>query len=291
MKKIISHIRGVLGSIAGNIDWSARNVYNLETNLKYMSLQKILANKRYDDPKSLTRYGYRFYSQNYEDGMIREIFKRIGTKNKTFVEFGVEDGKENNTLALLFEDWNGLWIECDNDAYERLVNGYERTIRAGRLKVENAFITVNNINELISKNIKNQEIDLLSVDIDGNDFHIYDAINVVNPRVLIFEYNSKFPAHIEYCMEYKEDYGWDGTDNFGVSLKYLETRLSKKGYCLVGCGVAGFNAFFVRQDLIKDKFLAPYTAENHYEPARYWLGKPANGHKPSYMPLEHLFSS
>ncbi len=290
MKKLTSYIqRRFLGNAAGNIDWTARNIYNIETNLKYMSLQEILGDAKYDDPKRLTRHGYKFYSQNYEDGIIKEIFNRIGTTNKTFVEFGVEDGIENNTLALLFEEWSGLWIECDDDAYNRLIKGFERTIKAGRLKVEKAFITVNNINDLIGKNIKNKEIDLLCIDIDGNDFHIYDAINVINPRVIIFEYNAKFPAHIEYCMEYKEDYGWDGTDNFGVSLKYLETRLDKKGYALVGCGIAGFNTFFVRKDLVGDKFLAPYTAENHYEPAKYWLGKPANGHRASSKPLEHLF--
>ncbi len=83
-------------------------------------------------------------------------------------------------------------------------------------------------------------------------------------------------------MEYNPQHNWDGTDYVGVSLKSLERLFDKKGYSLVGCNITGVNAFFVRKDLIGNHFEEPYTAENHYEPARYWLirgfvsGHPAN---------------
>src|SRR4030042_3287529 len=74
-------------------------------------IETLKRNSRYQNPKSLIPFGYKIYSQNEEDGIIREIFNRIGVTNRVFVEFGIGDGLENNTLALLFDGWNGLWIE------------------------------------------------------------------------------------------------------------------------------------------------------------------------------------
>ena len=139
---------------------------------------------------------------------------------------------------------------------------------------------------MISSQINENEIDLLSVDIDGNDIHIFNSINCISPRVVVIEYNAKFPPPITYCMKYNQKYIWNGDDNFGASLKFLENEFDKKGYCLVGCNITGVNAFFVRKDLVTDKFLEPFSAEVHYEPARYYLAKFSSGHKPSLNTLE-----
>ncbi len=249
-------------------------------------INQLLANARYDDPKCLTRHGCKVYSQTDEDGIIHEIFRRIGVTNKTFVEFGVGNGLENNTLALLFQQWQGLWIEGSSDFYAAITEGFAQTIKRGDLQVEQAFITAKNIDEIIARHIKTSEIDLLSVDIDGNDFHVYDAIRSVSPRVIVFEYNAKMGPFIRYCMSYNEQHVWNGTDNFGMSLKFLEERMREKNYALVGCNLFGLNAFFVRRDLLNDQFLAPYTAEQHYETAKYNLGTYSNGHTASYRTLE-----
>ena len=187
--------------------------------------------------------------------MIREIFQRIGQTNKIFVEFGVGDGLENNTLALLFDGWEGLWIEGSEKLTSRIREGLKYTIDTGRLTVTNAFITRENINELISSAIDKAEIDLLAIDMDGNDFHVFESISCINPRVVVIEYNAKFPPPMQYCMSYEEGHKWSKDDNFGASLKFLEEGFSKKGYCLVGCSLTGANAFFVRQDLVADRFL------------------------------------
>src|SRR5919204_6377034 len=71
-----------------------------------------MAKPRHADPKRLLRYGFKLYSQNDEDGIIQEIFRRIGSTDRTFVEFGVETGVECNTAKLLVEGWRGLWIEA-----------------------------------------------------------------------------------------------------------------------------------------------------------------------------------
>src|SRR4051794_12997040 len=88
-----------------------RHIHQLAIMEQQRYLKDILSDPKYDDKKRLERYGFKVYSQNDEDGIIQEIFARIGIASKTFVEFGVENGLENNTLTLLLKEWNGLWIE------------------------------------------------------------------------------------------------------------------------------------------------------------------------------------
>jgi hypothetical protein len=248
-------------------------------------LDRLKAEPRHQRDKSLIPFGHKVYSQQDEDGMLREIFRRIGVTNKVFVEFGVGNGLENNTLALLFEGWQGLWIEASAQHVEAIRTHFAKVIRAGRLSVTPAFVTKENIDALISSHVPPGDIDLLSVDIDGNDFHVFSAIACIRPRVVVMEYNAKFPPPMLFCMEYRPSYVWQGDDCFGASLQYLEVALEKKGYRLVGCSLSGVNAFFVRSDLTGDQFLPPFSAENHYEPARYYLARLSSGHRPSYQTL------
>ncbi len=242
---------------------------------------------RYDEPGSLVPFGYKVYSQNDEDGIIAEIFNRIGTTNKVFVEFGVGSGLENNTLFLLHQGWRGLWLDA-SDAVERARAGYRRLIDGGRLQIRQAHVNPDNINQLIGADIEEREIDLLSVDIDGNDFHVLNAIECVDPRVVVVEYNAKFPPPVTYCMDYDPHHVWDGSDHFGASLKWFELKMADRGYRLVGCNLTGTNAFFVRDDLVGDGFLTPFTAEKHYQPARYELSASfagLSGHPASFKTL------
>ena len=253
-------------------------------------IDRLQASERYQHPKSLIPFGDKIYSQSDEDGIIREIFRRIGTTNKVFVEFGIGNGLENNTLALLFEDWNGLWIDASTRSVKTICKEFSSLIENKTLRIIQSFITKDNINTLISSEIKESEIDLLSIDIDGNDYHVLDAITCVSPRVIVIEYNAKFSPPICYCMDYNETHSWEKDDCFGVSLKFLEINLALKRYCLVGCNLSGANAFFVRQDLVADHFLEPFTAEHHYEPARYYLSGYFAGHEASYSTLAKSFT-
>lgn len=241
---------------------------------------------KYADPLSLIPHGRKVYSQNEEDGIIIEIFNRIGTTNKTFVEFGSGDGLENNTYALLFQDWNGLWIDGSPKNIRKIREGLPTTIDSGQLAVVESFITKDNINDLISPHIQEKEIDLLSVDIDGNDYFVWDAITCIEPRVLIMEYNARFVPPIRYCMAYDPQHMWNYTDHGGLSLKFIEEKAAAKGYSLVGCSLSGANAFFVRNDLLAGKFEAPFTAEKHYEPARPHFAKIKSGHPSCFRTLE-----
>lgn len=248
-------------------------------------IDRLRENARYKEARSLIPFGGKIYSQNDEDGIIREIFNRIGTTNKIFVEFGIGSGLENNTLALLFGDWQGLWIDASSSSIANIRNYFSEIIQRGKLTVIESFITKANINDLISVHVRHNEIDLLSIDIDGNDYHVLQAISCINPRVIVIEYNAKFAPPILFCMDYAEAHTWRGDDYFGASLKFLEVNLGRMGYCLAGCNLSGANAFFVRKELVADKFLEPFTAENHFEPARYYLSGYASGHPPAYQTL------
>lgn len=240
--------------------------------------------------KILAGHGLKVFSQSDEDGIIAEIFRRIGMTNRVFIEFGVGNGLENNTVALLYQGWNGLWIEGSPEFCAEIRTSFGVAIEKNRLSLVNEFVTPENIDTLISRHIVDNEIDLLSVDIDGNDAHVLSQIKCVNPRVLVVEYNAKFGPSISYCMSYDANYQWRKTDRFGASLKYFETMLGQRGYRCVGCNVVGTNAFFVRQDLVGDLFASPYSAEAHFEPARYELVGLPSGHPCSPDLFRHRVS-
>jgi hypothetical protein len=253
--------------------------------LEYYDRAKAEAAKK--SPKSLIPFGQKIYSQHEEDGIILEIFNRINTTNKVFVEFGVENGLECNTRALLFCGWRGLWIEGNAQHVQSMNQQLRNTINSGHLAVLQAFITRENINELISSKIPVKEIDLLSIDIDGNDCHVLSAITCIKPRVIVIEYNAKFPPPIQYCQDYNEHHRWNGTDDFGASITFLEKTLNEMGYKLVVCNLTGSNAFFVRSELLEDKFHEPCTAEHHYRPAQYFLLGLTSGHPASNTTIEN----
>jgi len=234
--------------------------------------------KRLTDPIFLERFGFKVFSQSDEDGIIEEIFNRVKTTNKTFVEFGVQNGLESNCHYLLHKGWNGLWIEGDGKAVKEIHQLFKKPIANKRLTILKAFIDKDNINALISDQggIKG-EIDLLSIDIDGNDYWVWEAINCVNPRVVIIEYNAKFPPTFEWVMEYDAKHIWRGDDEHSASLKSLELLGTRLGYRLVGTNITGVNAFFVRSDVAGDLFAKEAMAENLYNPTR-WTMKYISGH-------------
>lgn len=234
--------------------------------------QRLLESPRMADPRRLLKFGYRVYSQSDEDGILHEIFRRIGDGGRTFVELGSGYGTENNTRFLLVQGWRGLWLEGSARRAASAAKTLEQPIREARLRIEQQIITASNIDAAIAKHAPGKEVDLLSVDLDGNDYYVLEAVHSISPRVVVAEYNAKFPSGIAWTIEYNEAHQWKGDDYFGASLKALEIVMTKKGYSLVACNLLGTNAFFIRQDLAGDPpFCSPFTAENHYEPPRYYL--------------------
>jgi hypothetical protein len=243
-----------------------------------------LAKPRHADPKRLLRYGFKVYSQCEEDGIIQEIFKRIGVTNRTFVEFGVQIGIECNTAKLLIEGWNGLWLEGRKSFVKKIQTSHQSFIEKRHLTVHQAFVSAENINSLIEKGGLSGEIDLLSIDIDNNDYWVWKAISVINPRLVVIEYNATLAPPLSLVVPYDPGREATWTNYFGASLEALVRLGRSKGYRLVGCNFSGSNAFFVRNDLAGDLFLDPPTAEEHYEPPRYFFGYLKSGHPPQVGP-------
>ena len=239
-----------------------------------------IAKPRHADPKRLLRYGFKIYSQNDEDGIIQEIFRRIGVAARTFVEFGVATGSECNTVKLLIEGWRGLWIEADPLRANSIRRTFDPFCQDEKLVVLEKRVTAENIDALLSEHAAGAEIDLISIDIDYNDYWIWKAITTVRPRVVVIEYNASLRPPLSLTVPYDPQGSWDGSNFYGASLEALVRLGAEKGYRIVGCSLAGVNAFFVRADLCADKFLEPATAQEHYEPPRHYFHLLPSGHKP-----------
>ncbi|MCP4006999.1 MAG: FkbM family methyltransferase [bacterium] len=210
------------------------------------------------------------YSQNGEDGLLLHLFDAIGTHDRRFIEFGIGNPLECNTAHLALDfGWRGLLI----DPYSSQVEAAQRVhIEGQRVGVVREMLTPQNINGVFTANGFAGEIDLLSVDVDGNDYWLWEAISVVQPRVVVAEYNASMGPDEALTTPYDENFdryqnhalGW----YHGASLAALASLGRAKGYTLVACESSGFNAFFVRDDLAKDRFEAMSPSAAYYPDAR-----------------------
>jgi hypothetical protein len=172
---------------------------------------------------------------------------------------------------LLFKGWSGVWLEGDNANVRAIQSSFRNALSDRKLVVLERFITASNINDLFAEGGVPDEPDLLSIDIDRNDYHVWNAIETIKPRVVIIEYNAIFRPGCRFVVPYVSDAQWDGSSNFGASLEALAELGNIKGYALVASSFAGCNAFFVRKDSLGDNFFAPGCVVTHFEPPRYFL--------------------
>ncbi|WP_242360157.1 hypothetical protein [Anaeromyxobacter sp. SG17] len=221
---------------------------------------------------------FRVFSQWGEDGIIQYLLGKVPIENRAFVEFGVEDYSESNTRFLLCHDnWRGLILDA-GDAHRRFL---ARTELAWRHSIDavTAFITRENINSLLADAGFVGDIGLLSVDVDGNDYWILDAIEVISPRILVVEFNSVFGAEHAVTVPYAERFerGRAHSSNlyFGASLPALCALADRKGYRFVGANSAGNDAFFVRADLAEA--LPALTAREGWVESRFRESRDARG--------------
>ncbi|MGY2875207.1 hypothetical protein ACVW00_002397 [Marmoricola sp. URHA0025 HA25] len=186
------------------------------------------------------------FSQNGEDGVIVEIFNRIGVTKRYFVEFGIQDGSEGNCVMLAdIFGWSGLFIEADDDHFERV----QRKYLHGPVDVRHETVTAANVDSVFEDAGVPDDLDLLSIDIDGNDLYVWRALTRVRPRLVVIEYNSGILDPGPMAQPYSPDQGWDGSGAFGSTLAALDVVAAEKGYRLAHSDLAGVNAFYVRDDL------------------------------------------
>ncbi len=259
---------------------------------------------------AINLYEKKIFSQNGEDGILEFIFSKIGTTNKFSVEFGVGNGFECNTVYFLEKKgWDGLMMDYGADQniqwksviekawsnknlglidnikkdvkfIKKILNRSKRSTQFKR-DVKNERVTAENIQNLFKKYNVPESFDLLSIDIDYNDYWVWKAITDYSPRVVVIEYNSSIPPNESRVVPYDPDAYWDGTNYFGASLLALKNLGLMKGYTLVGTESNGVNAFFIKSGLIKDFEIK--KIEKLYNPPQY--GEIINGchigHPPS----------
>jgi hypothetical protein len=195
--------------------------------------------------------GFKVFSQFDEDGIIQYLISKLPIEKKTFIEFGVETFEESNTRFLLLNDhWQGLVLDaCAEDIryiqQDRIYWQYD-------LQTKCTWITRENINTLLREPAFGEDVGLLSIDIDGNDYWIWEAIQSIRPRIVIVEYNSLFglqPIAVPYKQDFQRTKAHHSNLYYGSSLGALQHLGEKKGYLLVGCNILGHNAFFIRKDI------------------------------------------
>jgi len=219
-----------------------------------------------DGADSLTASELKAFSQNGEDGVIAEVLRRIGTGERFFVEFGIEDGREGNGVYLAdVEAWRGLFIEADPRFHSRLQEKYSGNPRISTME---STVTPDNVERLFCDAGVPSEPDVLSIDVDGNDYWIWEAIENYRARLVVIEYNSSLDPARRLVQPRDDEATWDGTEYHGASLGALRSLGERKGYRLVHTELAGVNAFFVREDLagarLPDPDSVPARAPNYF---------------------------
>lgn len=186
----------------------------------------------------LSDMSYDKYSQFGEDGIINEIFRIIGTTSRVCVEFGAWDGFHlSNTANLWTSGWRGILIEADPGKFKQLA---ERTARydceciCARVLPAGA----NTIEEILRRKGVTSEVDLMSIDIDGDDYHIFASLGSLRPRVMVCEYNPTIPAEMDLVPALG--------NYFGCSASALVRLAAVKGYSLVA--LTDTNCLFVRSE-------------------------------------------
>ncbi|HEX4839278.1 MAG TPA: hypothetical protein VFU89_02410 [Rhabdochlamydiaceae bacterium] len=223
------------------------------------------------DVIDLRDYEAKFYSEHGEDGVLEKIFEIIGPLSKIYVEFGVQDGTECNTRYLREKHgFHGLLMDM----------GHENST----INLKKEIITAENINALLEKHKIPEEFDLLSIDIDSNDFYVWHAMKH-RPRVVVVEYNPNHPPHQDKVIVYNPNQFWDHTSYFGASILALYNLGCVKGYSLIYAETGGCNLFFIRNDILAE---VPVTFKNINDPiGLYKIGY----HQPDPLGRKYITST
>ena len=256
-------LRPIFGSLLSSERTNIRN-YKILTELMYKERLSSVKNQ------FAKNYARNYFSQTDEDGITLEIIKRVGTsKESTFLELGVGDGLENNSLVLLSMNWRGSWFGGEELAFD--YNNHSR------LKFEKIWIDKDNIKKIYRDSLFHHNVtqhDVISIDLDGNDLDITEELfnEGALPKLFICEYNGIFPTGANWRMEYNASHKWDGDQLYGASLKAFSDFFETKNYFLCACNPqTGTNAFFVDKkyrNLFPD---VPHNINDIYAEPCYWV--------------------
>lgn len=239
------------------------------TQLNDILLEQHLTNLKSVSTNPLNQKGYAVFSQFDEDGILAEILERLGISEGQFLEMGVGDGTENNTLNLIANGWSGLWI-----GGQSLINS--NFSQSDKLKFIKAWITAENVAELIQSNMvgRIEHFDLISIDLDGNDHEIWkQVLSKWKAKVIVAEYNGRFDSQTKWSMPYNPSNIWQRDCYFGASFRSLVILFEFFGYSVVATSLNGTNLFLVSNDYVSKFADVPRSLDEIYNPARNFLFK------------------
>lgn len=236
---------------------------------RQLSLLKLLQREAYSDSgildQNFATTGLSVHSKQGEDGHILHILAQIGSSNRRFVEIGIQDGLECNAANLAFNfGWGGVLIEGSPSDAALAKRHYAHL---PHVNIVQSFVTKENVAALLNDSGAHPGADLFSLDIDGNDYWVWEALSDFRPRVVVVEYNAAF-GHDAVTIPYQRDFRCGAKQPrlyFGASLAALDKLAKRKGYTFVGTAETGPNAFFVRNDALKPS-LPPADIRAEYRP-------------------------
>ena len=259
MKKIIQILRNLF-SLKNELDQLKRENNALKT--RQNNLQVLIGNlfstvnkQHYNQfISNIQQAEYKVFSQWGDDGIIQFLIDYIEIKEDTFIEFGVENYTEANTRFLLINNnWKGMIIDGSKENIDSVKQ--DKIYWRYDLTAIHAFVTEKNINQLLKENNFIGEIGILHIDIDGNDYWIWKTISVIDPIIVIMEYNSVFGDEKTWTIPYQDDFSRNKAHYsnlyYGSSLLALCDLATEKGYSFIGSNSNGNNAYFVRTDRMK----------------------------------------
>jgi len=261
-------------------------IYEEVKNLRHVYLDTVVKQEQANHINPLNHRGQKCFSQTNEDGITLEILRRIDSQaNGTYLEFGPGDGMENNTLILAALGWRGSWVGGQDLAWNYQLNN--------KMLFQKEWISLDTIALCIARArsyLGQSNIDVVSLDLDGNDIYFAEAIlrEQLRPKLFIVEYNGKFPPPVEFQIDYNPNHNWNGTDYFGASLTSFVKLFDQYGYRLVCCNShTGANAFFINRGYDHAFQDVPHDINNIYVSPRYHSYHV--GHRQSFEVVEKLF--
>jgi hypothetical protein len=277
-------IKSIIRRIYSPIENRLRRIE--EINERSLILQSSIWREHFRVKNRLRDAEFRVFSQWGEDGIIQYLVAAVAIESPQFVEIGVEDYRESNTRYLaMSSNWTGLLIDgsagCIND-----INQQSVTWRHGII-ARRAFVDKDNVNSLIAAGGIRGRIGLLSIDIDGNDYWVWEALNVIEPSIVVIEYNplwgKKDCVAVPYDPKFIRSEKHYSNVYYGASLRALVDLGRRKGYRFVGCNSAGTNAFFLRADI--DSKIPSAEVDHEYSEPRFREARTKSG-RLSYCSLE-----
>jgi hypothetical protein len=269
--------------------WRARKNYRIWRRPD----RQLWPDPRRSENLGLSRYEYSLQSQHGEDGIIRYLFSEIGFSNRHFIEFGFGAAQSNCLRLIMHERFCGVFIDGSEEQC-RLLDACTGHFGIEGVSAERQFLDVDNLEETIRRGNPPHDLDLLSIDVDGNDYWFWQRIDFLQPRIVIIEYNAMLGPELSLTIPYDDEFNVYTTSHsaagnfWGASLSALEKLGRQKNYRLVGCDSTGVNAFFLRADIPAER-IPTLSAAQAYYPYMNWLERGISSEDQLALALEQPY--